>query len=184
MMEAIVEQIVQNFGTISEQQICELEFQVATKNPGSLERHLLYALRVSKCVHNLRKLDTLVSRWGVAHCGAGGMGLDAAKTSPQWAMVAAFLTKLYDGKFAELVKETVTTTIDVASKRKNNTAKQKALDKGIGTLRAAVKGLSADYPALDNEVKPYLAKIEQFRNSIHGPAGEKLGRVVQAERRP
>jgi hypothetical protein len=51
-MEAIVEQIVQNFGTISEQQICELEFQVATKNPGSLERHLLYALRVSKCVHN------------------------------------------------------------------------------------------------------------------------------------
>jgi hypothetical protein len=50
--------------------------------------------------------------------------------------------------------------LDVASKRKNNTAKQKALDKGIATLRAAVKVLSADYPDLDNEVKPYLAKIE------------------------
>ena len=112
------------------------------------------------------------------------MGLEAAKTSPQWAMVVAFLTKLYHGKFAELVKETVTTTIDVASKRKNNTAKQKALDKGIATLRAAVKGLSADYPDLDNEVKPYLAKIEQLRNSLNGPAREKLGRVVQAERRP
>lgn len=50
MLEGLALQIVQRFAEVSEQQIAELEYQVGMKAPDSLERHLLYALRVSRCV--------------------------------------------------------------------------------------------------------------------------------------
>jgi hypothetical protein len=165
MIDGLSLQVAQNFANVSEQQIAELEYQVGITTPDSLERHLLYALRVSKCVPSLRNLDTLASRWGVAHCGAGGMGLNAAKHSPAWSSVVDFLSSLYRDKFCELAKQTVATTIENGAKRKGDTAKRKVLDKGIATLIAARNAFSSDLPSLQQEVQAYIDQIEGFRNS-------------------
>jgi hypothetical protein len=165
MIERLALQVAQNFANVSEQQIAELEYQVGMYALDSLERHLLYALRVSKCVPDLRKLDTLASRWGVAHRGAGGMGLDAAKSSPDWSTIVDFLSKLYQDKFRELAQETVTKAIENGAKRKGDTAKRKVLDKGIATLIAARNAFSSDLPSLQQEVQAYIDQIEGFRDS-------------------
>ena len=165
MIEGLALQVAQNFANVSEQQIAELEYQVGMTALDSLERHLLYALRVSKCVPDLRKLDTLASRWGAAHRGAGGMGLDAAKSSRDWSTIVDFLSKLYQDKFRELAQETVTKAIENGAKRKSNTAKQRVLDKGVATLITARNSFSSDLPGLHQEVQAYIDRIERFRNS-------------------
>ncbi len=160
MVEGLALQVAQNFANVSEEQICQLEYQVGMTAPDSLERHLLYALRVSKCVPNLRNLDTLVSRWGVAQSGAAGMGLDAARGSPHWSTIADFLSKLYRDKFHELAQQTVTTSIENAAKRKSEAAKQKVLDKGVAILVAAKDAFSFDVQC---EVQSYIDRIDGFR---------------------
>jgi hypothetical protein len=163
MIDRLSLQVAQNFANVSEQQIAELEYQVGMTAPDSLERHLLYALRVSKCVPSLRNLDTLASRWGVAHRGAGGMGLDAAKSSPASSTIVDFLRSLYRDKFRELAQQTVAIAIENGAKRKGNAAKQKVLDKGIATLVAARNAFSSDLPGLHQEVQTYIDHIEGFR---------------------
>jgi hypothetical protein len=164
MIEGLSLQVAKNFANMLEQQIAELEYKVGMAAPDSMERHLLYALRVSKCVPSLRNLDTLVSRWGVAHRGAGGMGLDAAKSSPDWSTIVDFLRSLYHDKFRELAQQTVTMAIEKGAKRKGNAAKEKVLDKGIATLVAARNVFSSDVPGLHEEVQTYIDRIEGFRN--------------------
>ncbi len=165
MIEGLALRVAQDFANVSEQQIAELEYQVGVTALDSLELHLLYALRVSKCVPDLRKLDTLASRWGVAHRGAGGMGLNAAKSSPDWSTIVDFLSKLYQDKFRELAQQTVTKAIENGAKRKSNTAKQKVLDKGVATLITARNSFSSDLPGIYQEVQAYIDRIDGFRNS-------------------
>lgn len=177
LFEGAALRIVQNFANVSEQDIGLLEHQVAMTQTGSLESHLLYALRVSKCVPNLRKVETLASRWSVARSGASDMGLDAAKGSPHWSTVREFLLKLYRDKFSELAQHTVATTIETASKRKSASAKQRVLDKAVATLMAVENALSADFPRVREEVKACLGKIEQFKAAtLNASAGERSGR--------
>jgi hypothetical protein len=166
MYDGIACQIVQNFANVSEQEIALLEHQVAMTEPGSMESHLLYALRVSKCLPSLRKVETLASRWGVACSGAADTGLDAAKNSPHWATVRGFLIKLYREKFSELALYTVSTTIETASKRKSASAKQRVLDKGVASLVVAMRALNADFPDIRDEIKTCLDQIEQFKTAI------------------
>ena len=131
MSEGYALRVARDFANVSEQQIAELEYQVEVTALDSLEFHLLYALRVFKCVPDLRKLDTLASRWGVAHRGAGGMGLDAAKSSPDWSTIVDFLTKLYQDKFRELAQQTVTKTIENEPNGKATPRSRKSLTKEL-----------------------------------------------------
>ncbi|PYJ70006.1 MAG: hypothetical protein E6J54_28360 [Deltaproteobacteria bacterium] len=165
MIEGLALQVAQNFRNVSEQQIAELEQKVIMTAPNSLECHLLYALRVSRCVPGLRNLDTLASRWGVARRGAGGMGLDAATTSPDWSAIVDFLIKLYLEKFREMAQRTVTMAIEKAAKRKSEAAKQKVLEKGVATLIAARNAFRCDLPSLDQETQGYIQRIEEVRQS-------------------
>ncbi len=163
MIEGLALQVAQDFANVSEEQIGHLEYQVGMTAPDSLERHLLYALRVSKCVPSLRNLDTLVSRWGVAWSGAAGMGLDAAKASPHSSTIVDFLSNLYHNKFRELAQLTVMTSIENAAKRKSEAAKQKVLDKGVAKLVAAKNAFSFKLPGIDREVQSYVDRIGGFR---------------------
>jgi len=165
MIEGLALQVVQNFDDMSEDQIAQLEQQVAMTAPNSLECHLLYALRVSRCVPGLRNLDTLASRWGVARCGARGIGLDAAMTSPHWSAIVDFLSKLYHEKFRELAQRTVTMAIENAAKRKSEAAKQKVLNKGVAALIAARNAFRSDLPSLDQETQGYIQRIEEVQKS-------------------
>lgn len=165
MIDGLAAQVVQTFSEVSEAQIAQLEQQVLMAAPNSLERHLLYALRVSRCVPNLRNLGTLVSRWRVARCGAGSSGLDAAKNSPYWPTIVEFLRKLYADKFRELAQQTVTTAIENAGKRKGAALRQKVLDKALATVVDAGNAFSSELPGLHEEVQVYADRIEGFRKS-------------------
>lgn len=165
MIDGLAAQVVQNFSEVSEAHIAQLEHQVLLAAPNSLERHLLYALRVSRCVPNLRNLGTLVSRWRVARCGAGSSGLDAAKSSPYWTAIVEFLRKLYADKFRELAQQTVTTAIEKAGKRKGDALRRKILDKALATVVDAGNAFSSDLPSLHEDVHAYTDRIEGFRKT-------------------
>lgn len=165
MIDGLALQVVRNFPEVSEVQIAQLEQQVLMAAPNSLERHLLYALRVSSCVPRLRNLGPLVSRWKIARGGAGSVGLDAAKSSPYWTTVCEFLRKLYADRFRELAEQTVITAIEKAAKRKSDALRQKALDKALATVVDAGNAVGSDLPGIHEDIQAYTDRIERCRST-------------------
>jgi hypothetical protein len=157
--------VLEKFSTLSEATIARKDMQVGIMDPQSLERHLLYALRVSRCVPTLRKLETLVSRWGVARSGASGFGLDGGQASPNWHAVQQFLVSLYEDKFQELAFETTSMALEVASKRKSKALREKALMKALASVEQAADAVAQDLPGVRTHARACADRISAARAS-------------------
>ena len=93
--EQITRFIVDNFLKVGTKDYSTFERTITRAAPRSLERELVYALRVSSVLPTLTNLKTLASRWDTAHCGAGASGLELGRASHNFTLVYDFLTRQY-----------------------------------------------------------------------------------------
>ena len=96
--------IVANFENISTSDYSNFEKVLAKSSPRSIERDLIYALRVSEVLPTIKSFKTLESRWATAHCGAGASGLELGRKSRNYRLVYEFLTKHYLNHAARLLE--------------------------------------------------------------------------------
>jgi len=133
--EDITRYVVSHFAEVSEKQIADASLAILTVNPHSPQIHLLYALRVSKCVPTLKHINTLASRWSAANRGPqGGGGLQDGRESREWEVVNGFLGNLYLRRFHGLCEEAAGKAKETASKRSTAAAKANAYQKAIWVL--------------------------------------------------
>jgi DNA polymerase III epsilon subunit-like protein len=148
----IVPFIIDQFEYATEQAIGEYERDLLKASQAELERSLLYALRVSKCVPEVKTMKTLASRWSTACSGAGGYGLFLAKNSANYNRVFQLLKEMYLQRFAELSHEIVSKASTSAQKRKSVKAKQNAFIRaGERIEKATDEFASRDLLELDDQ---------------------------------
>jgi hypothetical protein len=94
--------VLENFDQLEQGHFGEIE--TALMRCGAAEQHLVYALRIASVLPTVKTLKTLASRWNVAHYGPqNASGLMAARHSPEYPAVKAFLDKRFLAKTAEIL---------------------------------------------------------------------------------
>ena len=163
MAQSDVVTVVANFDSMSEADIAALENGPSGLARPREERALLYALRVSRCVPNLRRLPTLASRVGVAHRGAGGFGLDGARASPHWQVVRDFLASLYIARFDTLAEELVRQTESAVRAGRGSKRDAVRVERATQELKAAVEVIAADVPIVRQHADRWIESLSALQ---------------------
>ncbi len=159
--EEITRYVVSRFARVSERTIADLSLEILRVQPHSPEIHLLYALRVSKCIPTLKAVSTLASRWSIANRGPqGNSGLQNGRQSGDWELVNRFLTNLYLQRFHELCEEVASKADETAAKRKTPTAKESAYRKAIDKILGAVTEFAENLPGLHEAKTQWIDRLE------------------------
>jgi DNA polymerase-3 subunit epsilon len=157
---------VDHFEKITEDMIGVFEFEL-TKEAYQAEKALLYALRVSKIVPEVKTMKTLASRWGTAYAGAGGQGLLAGSSSPNYSRALRLLREIYCQRFAELSHEIVLKASESAEQRKTAKAKQNDILRAVNRIeKAKVEFLHGDSLGLERQVIFTKDLLNQYANSF------------------
>jgi hypothetical protein len=165
--ESITKRVVEQFMQLSEQDIALAETQVKRQDGLHPEEHLLYALRVSRCIPNVTKLKTLASRWRVANCGAGGMGLLAGQSATNWQMVYNFLADLYQKRLDELCGQAFATTRESVSRPRSARANLKVIDTAIERIQSAQAEFTHDLPGLEMTIDKWVRELGGLAGEFH-----------------
>jgi hypothetical protein len=164
--EQLVPHVLENFYALTETDISGFERLLGRVSPRNSELHLLYALRVSKCVPGIKSFDTLASRWGVACVGAGGAGLVNGATSPNYRATYAFLAALFSERFSELCRELIAKAEQTAIARKTLTSKRKVYEQAIHKI-ANAKNILLDLPAIESQADNWLVYLRELESRLN-----------------
>jgi len=157
---------VDHFEKITEDMIGVLETRLTHPNYHA-EKALLYAVRVSKIVPEVKTMKTLASRWATACAGSGGYGLLAGSSSPNYSRVLRLLCETYHQRFAELSHEMVLRAIETAQDRKTAKAKQNAVLRAVDRVeKARDEFVSSDLLGLTEQVNHTGLLLNQYANSM------------------
>lgn len=162
MAQSVILTLLANFDSMSEADIAALENGPSGLSRPREERALLYALRVSRCVPTLKKLPTLASRVGIAHRGAGGFGLDAARASPHWQVVREFLSSLYLARFNTLAGELLRQT-ESAVRVRRGLKPTVRIERATQELNEAVESIATDIPAIRKHADRWIRSLSSLR---------------------
>lgn len=114
----IIATAIERWNNITANDLSTLEYLLLGQYPDMCERHLLYALRVSKTAETCKSPKTLASRWATASTGGGTTGLACGAASPSHALVSEFLSILYVNRFTEMMQAVLDKAATTAQKRK------------------------------------------------------------------
>ncbi len=149
----------------------------------SPEIHLLYALRVSKCVPTVKSVKTLASRWSIANWGPkASSGLQNGSQSSHWGLVNGFLSNLYLQRFHELCEEAANKANETAAKRKTPTAKESTYQKAIDKIVSAATEFGEDLPGLHETKIRWIDYLESLARQFGGESDEKRVQNRQDEK--
>ncbi len=164
--EEITRYVVSRFARVSEKTIADLSLEILRVQPHSPEIHLLYALRVSKCIPTLKAVSTLASRWSIANRGPqGNSGLQNGRQSSDWELVNRFLTNLYLQRFHELCEEVASKADETAAKRKTPTAKESAYQRAINKILEGAAEFVDDLPGLHETKTRWIDRLKSLGGS-------------------
>jgi len=105
--KGITAYIMRHFDTITDFQLQKLELRLAKNFPHAPEADLVYALRISTAIRRIIKLETLASRWNIAHTGAANRGLLAGIGLPDYRKVHSFLSAYFLNRFNAIAEQTI-----------------------------------------------------------------------------
>jgi len=166
MSKSPVIDVLAAFESLTEQEIATREHQALLDGVPGPERALLYALRVSTCLPKLRKLETLASRWGVAHGRPDRTGLLAGVSSPNYERVRNALVQMYLYRFDELAGELVAET--GSSKASTPERLRKATERAKALLDAVVAQFVPEPPGLSSKKARWRAALDSAADAA-GP---------------
>lgn len=165
--EQITRYAVDHFYEATESEISAAEHEIKRNRRGNVEPHLLYALRVSKCVPKVTTFKTLASRWRVANEGPRiTSGIGAAGGSPNQLLVFDFLTNLYVQRFFGLCKQLANKTVDSVDKRKTPAAKLKVFENAIERIHAGAAEFDPEPRGLHKIVKDWTNYLKSLAKHI------------------
>jgi len=158
--EQVTKHIIEHFDEVTEQELGRVEHEVKRARPNSLQAPLLYALRVSRCVPQVKTLKTLASRWTTANCGAGAAGLQIATRARNWRAVHDFLVGLYLRRFNELCSEVVAKAQSAAAKRKTAKARRNVFERAIEKIDAGQVEFAYELPGSREAAAHWMSRLE------------------------
>ena len=133
------------------------------------EDALVYAIRISEVLPTLKKLDTLASRYNVAHNGAGGCGLESAKDSENYEAVANYLKSAYLDKFIEIADMLIKKASESEKQGKTQNAKINAWKKtkeeilrGFSEFKYDLQGLRENVDSFVRQIDEEIAKLNSM----------------------
>lgn len=157
---------VDHFEKITEDMIGVLEANL-TQRTYQDEKALLYAIRVSKLVPEVKTMKTLASRWSTAYGGAGGYSLLAGNSSSNYNRVLRLLSEIYSQRFAELSHEIVLQAVASAQERKTTKAKQNAIIRAVDKIEKSMdEFVSSDLLGLKEQVSYTSNLLNLYANSM------------------
>ena len=173
-IDEITQYLVSHFSDVTEDEIARAADAILMVQSHSPEYHLLYALRVSKCVPRLKSIKTLASRWSTANTGPrSSSGLQNGRQSSHWGLVNGFLSNLYLQRFHELCEETANKASETAAKRKTSTAKESAYQKATDKIADGAADFGEDLPGLHETKTRWIDYVESLAKQLGGESDEK-----------
>ena len=121
---------------------------------------LAYAVRIMETLSTLKRLDTLASRYNIAHRGAGGYGLEFAKHLDGYEKVAIPLKKAYFYKFEIIVGRLIVETGEKEQRRKTQEAKIKVWQKTKEEILRGFNEFKYDLQGLKERVDYFTKQID------------------------
>ena len=162
-----VPQIIANYDHITEFEISNMDNQLFETAPFIAERGLLYALRISLCLPQIKNLNILASRYNTTCAGAGGMGLLASKRSHSYQLTYDFLAKKYLEKFVKLADNIFQDAKTAAENRKTKQAKITVFNKAKNKIKDSKTAFECKLPDLDSAVEALENQICEEIESIN-----------------
>lgn len=131
------------------------------------KQSLAYAIRISEPLSTLKRLDTLASRYNIAHRGAGGYGLEFAKHLDGYEKVAIPLKEAYFYKFEIIVGRLIVETGEKEQRRKTQEAKIKVWQKTKEELLQGFNEFKYDLQGLKEKVDYFTKQIDAGIENIN-----------------
>ncbi|MDP7288885.1 MAG: hypothetical protein QGH94_12925, partial [Phycisphaerae bacterium] len=156
-LDTMIETVLARWNDIDQDTIASLKWMTAEIPPAKSRSNLVYALRISKKVPDIKSMATLSKRWRTANDGAGMVGLAQAVASSDKDRVCSFLADLYLQGFERLAQEIMDKAAATAEKRKTAKTKAGCWTKAQEKIIAAGQEFTPELPGVGECIRQFEA---------------------------